>query len=183
MRGAPDVREAVGVERVDIQHGNACRGLGAPFGVVQRKHLHAGAAIALTPWQALVTISRLRVGRAVQRTTSMASVFAVAALFRGGRATRRQAKAGVAAAARNLAARLRRRSEKACVGRRSCAGAPGQPRFGQAHPVGGAQRDQVVVEVVAGVVQHAGARRRGPFRGGAVAVGNEAVGTRVWPAA
>ncbi|MCY1166617.1 hypothetical protein D9M73_65630 [compost metagenome] len=46
MRGAPDMRKTVGVERMDIQHRDAlCLGLGTPLGVMQRKHLHTGAAI------------------------------------------------------------------------------------------------------------------------------------------
>jgi energy-coupling factor transporter ATP-binding protein EcfA2 len=44
---APDVRETVRVQRVDVEHGHALgAGFFAPLGVVQRKHLHAAAAIA-----------------------------------------------------------------------------------------------------------------------------------------
>jgi hypothetical protein len=48
LRHAAPVREAPGVERVDVEHRHAGgAGLGAPFGVMQREHLHAAAAVAL----------------------------------------------------------------------------------------------------------------------------------------
>jgi hypothetical protein len=44
--GAADVREAIGVERVDVDHRHTLVArLGTPFGVVQGKHLHTGAAV------------------------------------------------------------------------------------------------------------------------------------------
>ena len=50
VRGAPNVREAVRVERMDVEHRHAgIARLGSPLGVVQRKHLHAAAAVALHP--------------------------------------------------------------------------------------------------------------------------------------
>ena len=54
----------------------------------------------------------------------------------------------------------------------------GQPLGGQFHPVSAAQRDQVVVEVVAGIVQHARACAMAHFAVGAVPIGNEAISAR-----
>ena len=54
----------------------------------------------------------------------------------------------------------------------------GQPLSGQFNPVGAAQRNQVVIEIVAGVVQHARATALAHFAVGAVAIGNEALSTR-----
>jgi len=48
LRHAAQVREAVGIQRVDVQHRHASLArLGAPFGVAQREHLHAAAAKTL----------------------------------------------------------------------------------------------------------------------------------------
>ena len=48
VRGAPDMRKTVGVERVHVQNRHALRtGVITPFMVMQREDLHARAAIAL----------------------------------------------------------------------------------------------------------------------------------------
>jgi hypothetical protein len=52
----------------------------------------------------------------------------------------------------------------------------GQPLCCQFHPVGAAQRNQVVIEVVAWIVQHAGACAVTHFAVRAIAVGNEDIG-------
>ncbi len=53
-----------------------------------------------------------------------------------------------------------------------------QPSLCQPDPKGRTQRNQVVVEVVAGVVQHAGAATMADVTVGAVAVGNEHIRAR-----
>ena len=48
MRGAPDVREAVRVERMHVQHRHALVArFGKPLTIVQRMHLHATATVTL----------------------------------------------------------------------------------------------------------------------------------------
>src|SRR6218665_3164063 len=56
---------------------------------------------------------------------------------------------------------------------------PGQPLLGQFDPVGRAERDQFVVEVIARVVQHARPGAMAHLAVGAIAIANEAVGTRL----
>ena len=47
MGHAAHMRKAIGVKCMDVKHGHACSFcLVTPFGVMQRKHLHAAAAIA-----------------------------------------------------------------------------------------------------------------------------------------
>ena len=62
-----------------------------------------------------------------------------------------------------------------CRRRRACAAQLVLVAAVMAHPVGGAERNQVVIEVVAGVVQHARAAAVTHLAVGAVAVGNKAV--------
>jgi hypothetical protein len=50
VRDAAHMRKAVRVQRMDVQHRHArCLGLGAPVAVMQGKHLHTAAAVALHP--------------------------------------------------------------------------------------------------------------------------------------
>ena len=47
LRHAANVREAIRIERMNIEHGHASSfGFFAPFCIMQRKHLHTRAAIA-----------------------------------------------------------------------------------------------------------------------------------------
>ena len=48
MRGAAHMRKAIGIERMDIQNGNALgAGFFTPLRIMQGKHLHTTAAIPL----------------------------------------------------------------------------------------------------------------------------------------
>ncbi len=56
-----------------------------------------------------------------------------------------------------------------------------QPAPGQLHPIGTAQWDQIVVKVVAGVVQRAGTIAMACFAVYSVAIGDKAVDARLGP--
>ena len=101
--GAPDVRKAVGIERVDVEHGHA-----APAARARATARRCSAATCTplpqkpsTPWQALLTISSLsRVGVAVARDVHR-QLLAVAPLQRMRLGLDLQARRR-AAASRNL---------------------------------------------------------------------------------
>ncbi|MCY1362859.1 hypothetical protein D9M69_495970 [compost metagenome] len=105
VRHAAAVRKAVRVERMHVQHRHALRlGLLAPFGVVQREHLHAAAAVAFDAVAGAGDDEQpLGVGVAVERHVHR-QLFAVAALERV--CMRLDREAGADAALQELLARL-----------------------------------------------------------------------------
>ena len=69
VRDAPDVREAIRVQRVDVEHGHALLGsAGAPGRIVQDEYLNAAAAITLDPVAGAADDEQfVGIGRAIQR--------------------------------------------------------------------------------------------------------------------
>ena len=83
VRGTADMRETIGIERMDVEHSHALRArLITPGVVVQGKHLHTAAAIALDPMAGAADDQQLvGVGGAVTHNVH-GQVFPVAPLER-----------------------------------------------------------------------------------------------------
>ena len=173
VRRPPPPREAPGVEAVDVEHGDA--GRAAPRSCQAASPSSATCTPEpqkpSTPWQALLTTSsawRVRAGRRGRRPSPASRRRGRAADARAvstprprerGRGEELVARLGVALremGAMPSPARRARGLGRRVARRRSLTGARSQASASRTQSVR-AERDQLVVEVVARVVQHAGA--------------------------